>query len=106
MRPARFSSNYGKSGVKLSVAWGILSGPETRGMADDERGIKSEMDLRGSGLVKLDGGVDVKEKSGKRGEGVYCWVAWEGKKVGEEDWDDGEGEVVRGFDEVVRGAEK
>lgn len=95
-----------KAGVSLNVAWDVVrEGGWTKEDGDDGLGVRSDLDLSGVGLVKVGTKASVdtkqKEKSGKRGNNAYCWIAWE-----KEEWDEGEGVVVKSFEEVIKGAEK
>lgn len=106
-KPHISNPKLNKSGVQLQLAWDAPQSniPEEDGESAG-RGRSSSLGLGGEGLVRLgeaEAGKKMMEKSGKRGEKAYVWIAWDGEKEGT--WDEGEGEVVRSFEELVKDVE-
>jgi len=97
-----------KPGVSLQLVW---DGPRSQIPEDDDeaagKGRSSSLSLGGEGLVRMgdsEAGKRMMEKSGKRGEKAYVWVAWENEK--QNAWGEDEGEVVNSFEDVVKDVEK
>lgn len=106
--PTIFTSSNVKHGVRIRVVWEWMKGDFYAG--DEEAGFNAFMQdqvekkpvvprMMDSGRRDVNGPV-----KNRRGEGVYDWIAWDVEES--EDWDDGEGEVVRSLVEVLREAGK